>query len=78
MNAIPSWVWLATAAALPILVIGGTLAAGICIGGTKLRRAQPRPCADEQYGPEDEARDPGDLMHEPPAPIRIHPNREAP
>lgn len=42
-----------------------------------LRRRYPT--VDERgYGPEDEARDPGDLMHEPPAPIRIHPGREAP
>lgn len=77
MTAIPPWVCLTTAAAIPILVIGGTLAAGICIGGTKLRRAQAAPCADERWY-KDEARDPGDLMHEPPAPIRIHPERPAP
>jgi hypothetical protein len=47
VSAVPPWVWLATAATIPI-VLGG-LAIGACIGGTKLRREQ-HPCADERDG----------------------------
>lgn len=76
MSAVPPWVWLATAAAIPTLIVGG-LAIGACIGGTKARREQ-HPCADLRgYGPDGDD-DPGDLLHEPPTGIRIHPGREAP
>jgi hypothetical protein len=50
VSAIPTWVWLLAAAAPPITVLG-TLAALTCIGGTKTRRAQNWPTADERdYG----------------------------
>jgi hypothetical protein len=59
-------VWLAGAAALPVLLLGA-LTIGACIGGTKISREHARPCSDERgYGPEDEARDPGELLYEPP------------
>ena len=80
MSAVPPWVWLATAAAVPLGILGalGILAIGACIGGTKARRQQPHPCADLRgYGPDGDD-DPGDLLHEPPTGIRIHPGREAP
>jgi hypothetical protein len=76
VTAIPPWVWLVGAAALPALAIGA-LAIGACIGGTKISREHARPCADERWY-EDEAHDPGELLYEPPAPVHIHPGREAP
>jgi hypothetical protein len=76
VNAIPPWVWLVGAAALPALLLGA-LAIGACIGGTKISRSHARPSADERWY-QDEARDPGELLYEPPTPVRIHPGREAP
>jgi hypothetical protein len=49
VTAIPPWMWLTGAAALPILTLG-LLAIGACIGGTKISREHARPVSDERDG----------------------------
>lgn len=54
------------------------LIAYLWVDHRRVLRRRSRPVSDEPgYGPEDEAHDPGELLYEPPAPVRIHPGREA-